>query len=278
MIKLEHKKSVISRFRLLVDIEVLMKKIKNVIKNYAVDIIGSSIYDILKFLFMNCIGFSTVGFAINKVFASYLPATICITISIIGAFLAIILIILLYKKHRKYKFRILSMNVNFEYMGDKMIITTITRVRAKRTNLDGIYNRYSWFEDEKTRVKCLTSGMRIERLPKKDTSNEYRVMFGRKLRKGEEVTYKTWVYCENKHKHFKDFYSREIITPLDHLVMTVVVPAKFGYTKIERSKILGSAYSDSSYSETFDFLNTYTWDIEEKPEIGYEYKLLWKKK
>lgn len=255
-----------------------MEKIKSIIKNYVVDIIGSSIYDILKFLLMNCIGFSTVVFAINKVIASYLPTAIGIFISIIGASFVIALIILLYKKYRKYKFRILSMDVNLEYMGDKVIITTITTVRAKRDNLDGIYNRYSWFEDEKTRVKCLTSGMRIERLPKKDTSNEYRVMFGRKLRKGEEVTYKTRVYCENKHKHFKNFYSREIIVPLDHLIMTVVVPSKFGYTKIERSKILGSAYSDSSYNETFEFFNTYTWDIEEKPEIGYEYKLLWKKK
>ncbi len=60
--------------------------------------------------------------------------------------------------------------------------------------------------------------------------------------------------------------------------MTVAVPTKFGYTKIERSRILGSAYSDSSSNKTFEFLNTYTWDIEEKLEIGYEYKLLWKKK
>lgn len=254
-----------------------MKKIQKVVTGYVSDFIGNSIYDVLKFIFMNFVGVSLSSYITQKVVSPYAPTIVVVILTTLAAILSVISILLAYKKYRKYKFRILSMYVNFEYMGDKVKITTETTVRAKRSNLDGIYNRYTWFADEKSRVRCLTAGMKIKRLPRKDTSNEYRVLFGRMLRKGDEVTYKTEVTCENKHKHFKNFYSREIITPLDHLVITVVIPAKYGYNIIERSKILGSAYSDFSESETFDFLNTYTWDIEEKPELGYEYKLLWKK-
>lgn len=254
-----------------------MRKVRNIVQDFIFNIIGNSVYDILKFLFTNCICISIVSFTTKKILDPYLPTIITILFTIIISIMFVVAIILGYRKYGKYQFKILLMNVNFEYMGDKVVVTTTNTIQSKRKNLNMVYHRYSWFEDEKTNVKCLTDGMKIKKLPKKDTSNEYIVVFGKKLKKGEKITYITQVHCENKHNHFKDFYSREIIIPMEHLTITVVIPAKFGYTQIERSKILGSAYSDLSNSETFSFLNTYTWDIDEEPRMGYEYKLHWKK-
>ena len=226
---------------------------------------------------MNFLGASLSLYITEKIVTPYVPIIVASIFAIINIVVTIALILVAYKKLRKYKFKILTIKVNFEYMGDRVRITTEACVRAKRSNLNSIYNRYSWFPDEKSYVKCLTAGMKIKKLPKRDTSIEYKVLFGKTLRKGEEITYTTQVICENKHKHFNDFYSRKIIAPIDHLTMTVVIPSEYGYNKIECSKILDSAYNDSSCSKTFDFLNTYTWDVEEVPKLGYEYKLLWKK-
>lgn len=254
-----------------------MKKVIERIRKYMSDIIGNSIYDILKFVLLSSSGVSVTGYAVQRIIEPYFSTLFVVIITAVVIGITTMLILWGYKKHRKYKYKIQDMNVNFEYTGDKIIATTETTVVSNRNDLSSIYSRYSWFDDEKSTVTCLTKGMKIKCLPKKDTSNEYLILLGRKLRKGDVITYKTRVCCENKHKHFNNFYSREIIRPVGNLTITVIVPSKFGYNKIERSKIKGSAYSDASDTEVFDFINTHTWNIGTRVEVGCEYKLIWHK-
>lgn len=194
----------------------------------------------------------------------------------LGISLASVIFVVVYSKLRKHKFRIKEMIIYFEYEQNQIIVTSEITVIALRANLCDIYNRYTWFPDEHSKVKCLTKGFAIKKLPQKDISYEYKVDFNRVLKKGEEITYKVRVINSNKHKHFKDFYSREIIAPIDNLTINISIPSRYGFSKITRSIIFGSAYSDQSDSKTFDFNNAHTWEIG-APKLGYEYKLEWVK-
>lgn len=254
-----------------------MSKINSVVKQYIQDFIGNGIYDLIKFL-LGLFTMTTIGTGITYKILDLLLTNVylIITISICIMLIFIGIFIKIYSHIGKYKYHITEMNVNFEYSEDKVIVISKIEARALRNGLDKIYNRTTWFPDEKTRISCLEKEFSIERLPKRDTSNEYYVKFNRKLKKGEPITFTTKVVNGNKHRHFKDFYSREIITPLDKLNITVVVPSKYGYRFLTKETIKGSAYNDFVEKEKFEFVNTYTWKIE--PKLGYEYKLLWEKK
>lgn len=253
-----------------------MANISKYIKQYTQDFIGNGIYDIIKFIsqiIMTTIIGTGIVYEVSNIFFDniFLIVIICFTTVLILC----VIFIGVYKHIRKYKFRIISMDVNFEYLQDKVIVISKIHVKSLRKGLDRIYNRTTWFPDEKTRISCLEKEFSIERLPQKDTSHEYNVVFNRKLKKGEKITFTTKVINENKKRHFKNFYAREIITPLNELKITVVIPSKYGYKYLVKEINKGSAYNDFSDKDEIEFTNTYTWEID--PQLGYEYKLLWKK-
>lgn len=254
-----------------------MNKIYRVTKQYIQDFIGNGIYDLIKFL-LALFTTTTIGTGVTYKILDLLLTNVylIITISICIMLVFIVIFIKIYSHVRKYKYHITEMNVNFEYLEDKVIVTSKITVIALRKGLDKIYNRTTWYPDEKNRISCLEKEFSIERLPERDTSNEYYVKFNKKLKKGESITFTTKVVNGNKNRHFKDFYSREIITPMDKLNITVVIPSKYGYRFLTKETIKGSAYNDFAEKEKIEFLNTYTWEIE--PKLGYEYKLLWEKK
>lgn len=255
-----------------------MSTIQKYVKQYTQDFIGNGIYDLLKFLLglfiTTIIGTGAIYEITGLLFEN---KYIIFLISICAMILSIFVFVLVYKYIRKYKYKIIKMEVNFEYKQDKVIVISKIKVRALREGVDRIYNRTTWFPDEKTKISCLEKQFSIERLPKRDTSNEFNVKFNKNLKKGEIITYTIKVVNENKKRHFKDFYSREVITPMDELIITVVIPAKFGYKYLTKETIKGSAYNDFVEKEEFEFLNTYTWKID-KPKLGFEYKILWEKK
>lgn len=254
-----------------------MSKVYRVIKQYIQDFVGNGIYDLIKFLLGLFITTIIGTGAIYKILNLLLTNVyLIITISFCVMMVFIIIFVKIYSHFRKYNYHITEMIVNFEYSEDKVIVISKITARALRKGLDKIYNRTTWFPDEKTRISCLDKEFSIERLPIRDTSNEFYVKFNKKLKKGELITYTIKVVNENKYKHFRDFYSREVIAPIDKLIITIVIPSKYGYKFLTKETIKGSAYNDFSEKEKIEFLNTYTWEIE--PQLGYEYKLLWEKK
>lgn len=255
-----------------------MNNIRNVIKQYVHDFIGNGIYDLIKF-FSGLLITAIVGTGIVYKFLDLLllKTNLVIIISVCMLFVFTITFIIIYRHFRKYKYHITEMDINFEYMGDKVVVISNITVKVLREGLDRVYNGVTWFPDEKTRISCLEQNFSIERLPKRDTFIEYYVKFNRKLKKGEHITFTTRVVNENKHNHFKNFYNRKIITPIDKLNITVVIPRKYGYKYITKEATKGSSFNDFVEKEKFEFLNTYTWEIN-KPKLGFEYKLLWEKK
>lgn len=230
-----------------------MSNIRRNFKQYVHDFIGNGVYDFLKFLLglfiTTAIGTRTVYELANSFFEN---KYYILLLSVFTMILSVTIFVTFYKHIKKAEFKIIEMNVNFEYMLDKVIVISEIKIKALRKGLDRKYNRTTWFPDEKTKISCLEKEFSIEMLPKRDTSNEYYVKFNRILKKGE------------------------IITPMNKLTIIVVIPAKYGYRYITKEVIKGNAYSDLSSREKFELLNTYTWEIEQ-PQLGYEYKLLWEK-
>lgn len=252
-------------------------RLKEVILGYIHDIIGNSIYDILKFLagtlITTIISGGTIGILLRKYLSNVYLIAVLIFATVIASLLSFFIV---YRAYRKNKYRILSMKINFEYAGEKVIVTSTITVKALRNGLDSIYNRYTWYEDERSKVRCLSKGHKIRRLPRKDISYEYDVLFGKTLKRGEEITFITRVENTNVNGHFLNFYSREIITPIDFLSITVVIPSKYKIKEIYRTVIKGSAYSDFSSKKAFPFQNSHTWEIPKKDlHIGWEYKISW---
>lgn len=249
---------------------------KNSIKNFVLDLVSNGIYDVIKFVFGLLITtFVSGGLAklILGIFTKRIILTIIIIILMI--ILSITCYVLIYKKkYKKYKYRLKSIDINFEYLGSKIIVTSKIRAQALKSGLHRIYNRYTWFDDEKSNIRCISPGYTITRLPRKDTSYEYYVDFHRILKKGEVVTYIVRVTCYNYKKHFKNFYTREIITPTDYLSICINISSKYNVKKLICSVIKGSAYNSFVEKEEIPFLISYKWVIPE-PRLGWEYKVSW---
>ena len=249
----------------------MKKKVIEYIDNF----IGNSVYDISKFIFFLLVpsGMITtfVDNAISKVvenaFAVFLISCLVLISSVIAA-------LILYKNFRKYKFEYIYQNVTFEYSLERMVVTTEYKVKAKRNNLKSMYSRSSWFKDEKQKIKCLNKNYKIIFLEKRDTSTEFEVVFDSPMKKNEVRTITVRVEVTNKHRQFENFYSREIISPVNELNITLVIPSKYKVKSILKEEIYGSVRNEKSTTKKEDFNVFYVWTIP-KPKMRYEYKISW---
>ena len=248
------------------------ERFRKYFRKYKEDVIGKSLFELVKFFFLYALVFPFLSGVLSFLFS------LGGIVFILTAIITTIIFIVIFGKVRfsnKSKFKILKINVTFEYLGDKVITTSEVTAKAKRAGLDKMYNHYTWFDDEKSSIRCLTKNFKIQRLKgAKDTNKQYNVLFDRILKKNEIVIFKVRVIGENKNKHFKNFYTREIIAPTDNLCITLIIPSVFNVTKIKKSINGVIPKKGLIDEEEISFLGTYTWDIS-FPVIGYEYTLSW---
>ena len=253
-----------------------MKSVKRIVKKYFDDIVGNGVYDIFKFVVFLIISQlipTGVFVAIKQYFTS--NQFLLVIITAILSMIAGLIFLLIYKAHRKFKYKIISIEDIFEYDIEKITLTSKSVVKPKRRGLDRIYNHYSWFPDEKSSVRCLTKGYKIKRLPKKDLNYEYDILFGKTVKKGIPLHYSERIIGENKNRHFKNFYSRNIISPIDSLKITLIIPSKYNVNKIYTEEIFRSHRDElSTPPKEIDFSVSYTWEIPD-PKVGWKYKISW---
>ena len=249
----------------------MKKKVMEYIDNF----IGNSIYDILKFIFFLLIpsGMITtfVESAISKVVKNTFVVVLVTCLVLISS---VIVVLIIYKNIRKYKFEYIYQYVTFEYSLERMVVTTEYKVKAKRNNLKSMYSRSSWFKDEKQKIKCLNKNYKINYLENRDTSTEFEVVFDSPMKKNEVRTITVRVEVTNKHRHFENFYSREIISPVNELKITLVIPSKYKVKSILKEEIYGSFRDERSISKKVDFNIVFVWTIR-KCKMRYYYKISW---
>ena len=107
-----------------------------------------------------------------------------------------------------------------------------------------------------------------------DTNINYNVVFDETLETGKEVEYSVKVVLSNKNKHFKRFFSSEIITPIENLDIHLNIEDK-SVQKVYTQKISSSPMNvRTEHPVEHDLLSTYHWHIP-KPELNFEYKVYW---
>ncbi len=139
-----------------------------------------------------------------------------------------------------------------------------------------IHNRITWFADEGIDLDSLTDGVSIERLDLHDTNLNYNVIFDHELKKGEEVTFKIRTTLSNKQKHFNNFFSTEIITPINELNIHLTI-ADESIKKVYTQKLSSSPMNVRTEKPVeHPFYSPFHWYIS-NPELNFEYKIFWEK-
>lgn len=137
-----------------------------------------------------------------------------------------------------------------------------------------IHNRITWFADENITLESLTEGVSIEYLDLRDTNLNYNVVFDHILKYGEEIEFKIKAILSNEKKHFANFVSTEIITPIKclniHLNIFDILVGKIYTQKISSSPMNIRTEEPSEHI----FYSPYHWHIP-NPELNFEYKIFW---
>lgn len=152
----------------------------------------------------------------------------------------------------------------------KKTVETIANVDGK----DREHNRVTWFPDETIKVTSLTDGITIQELNLPDTNFNYNVVFDHPIKKGETITYSVRTELSNKQHHFKNFFSAQIITPVEELDITLFVFDK-NIEKVYTQKISSSPLNTRTEEKREKpYVDSFRWIIN-NPEINFEYVISW---
>ena len=137
-----------------------------------------------------------------------------------------------------------------------------------------VHNRITWFADETIDLISLTDGVHIEPMDLRDTNLNYNVVFDHVLKEGEEIEFRIKAVLSNKKQHFANFFSTEIITPIDTLSIHLNLLDK-SIKKVFTQKLSSSPMNiRTELPEEHNFFSPYHWRIQ-KPELNFEYKIYW---
>jgi hypothetical protein len=158
--------------------------------------------------------------------------------------------------------------------GDKIFYQKLCKSRVLRGGFNKLHNRITWFADEEVYLTSLTENVKIEHIDLKDTNLNYNVVFGHELIKDEIIEYCIKAVLTNKNKHFKNFFSTEVIAPIESLNMHLKVIDSH-VNKYYTQKIASSPMNVRTEKPVEHSLYEVAhWRIEQ-PEINFEYKVFW---
>lgn len=139
---------------------------------------------------------------------------------------------------------------------------------------DRIHNRITWFADEEIFLTSLTEGVSVEYLDLRDTNLNYNVVFDHVLEKGEEVEFRIKAILSNNKKHFENFFSTEVITPIKNLNIHLNL-SDLSIKKVYTQKLSSSPMNvRTEIPKEHIFYSPYHWSIS-NPELNFEYKIYW---
>ncbi len=173
-------------------------------------------------------------------------------------------------------FNIEHIEIDIDYYVHEKYITYIKKCRSKvlTNGFQKLHNRITWFSDESVEVHSLTNGVSIEKLDLHDTNLNYNVVFNHSLQKDEEIEFQVKAILSNINKHFKNFFSTEVITPIKHLNIHLHISDPT-VSKIYTQKVSSSPMNlRTEEPNEHDFSASYHWYIQ-NPELNFEYKIFW---
>lgn len=169
---------------------------------------------------------------------------------------------------------------NRYYIGlDKIIFNKSINASMVDGGFDALHSKITWFPDEEVTIISKTPQCSIELLDVKDTSNNFNIKFDHILEQEEVVESEFCALLTNKNKHFRDFVSTQIISPVSILTIEVEFAPdyllKHRVKSIRTQKIFDSLMSSRTEPpEEHCFQNPFRWVLK-KPELHFEYQISW---
>ncbi len=176
----------------------------------------------------------------------------------------------------KFKFHILSLDVSFEYQGDK--VTVYQRIVARPTffSQKQMFHKKEWFSDEEFEFVSLTDGFEVVRAKSIGDAHEFFVRFDRKYHFWEKVTFETRFTGKNEQRQYKNFYCYDVICPTDKLSIEISIPREFSTRQAWLKSYYVHENCKGSKVETIHFNNHYKWNVPTPPKIGWSYQFEWR--
>lgn len=140
--------------------------------------------------------------------------------------------------------------------------------------MNKLHNRITWFADEDVEITAVSNNITIEKLELHDTDINYNVVFKDELKQFDQIEFCIQAKLSNKHKHFKDFFSTEIIAPLRSLNVHLNIEND-DIQRICTQKIATNIMNKNTQNpDEYAFRSPFHWHID-NPEIHCEYKIYW---
>lgn len=168
------------------------------------------------------------------------------------------------------------LEIDIDYYVEEENIVYIKNCKSKVLveGKDKIHNRITWFADEKVTLTALTEGVSIEYIDLRDTNLNYNVVFDHVLEKGEEIEYRVKAVLSNYKRHFENFFSTEVITPINDLNIHLNL-SDTSIDKVYTQKLSSSPMNRRTESpKEHTFFSPFHWRIK-NPELNFEYKIYW---
>jgi hypothetical protein len=166
--------------------------------------------------------------------------------------------------------------IDIDYYVEESGITYIKTCKSRIliSGKNKIHNRITWFADENIEISSLTAGVKIEYLDLRDTNLNYNVVFDHEFVRNEDVEYCIKAVLTNTNRHFKNFFSTEVIAPIENLAIHLNL-SDTSVSKIYTQKVSSSPMNIRTESpKEHAFHSPYHWRIL-KPELNFEYKIYW---
>lgn len=163
---------------------------------------------------------------------------------------------------------------DYSVFENEIVFIKRCKVRIKCSGTNSIHCRVTWFADETVYVEPIEDTFSIQYLDLHDTNTNYNVVFDRELKKDEIVEFGVKIYMSNINRHFNNFFSTEVITPIKRLDIHLN-HIYYDVSSIFTQKISSSPMNTRTEKpEKHQGLLPFHWHID-NPELHFEYKIFW---
>lgn len=173
-----------------------------------------------------------------------------------------------------YNLEHLEIDIDYYVQDESIIYIKTCRSKVLVSGKNKMQNQITWFADEEIILSSLTENISIEYLNLRDTNLNYNIVFDHELQKGEEIEFRIKAVLSNRNKHFKNFFSTQIITPIKKLNIHLNLSDP-SVTKVYTQKLSSSPMNvRTEQPKDHIFCTPYHWYIS-NPELNFEYKIYW---
>ncbi len=251
-----------------------MKKLKSSIKHYIKESLDSLIIDQLASIAFSALITWVLGNNLQALDNPNVPTYMKFLLLLIAFFIVYIISTIIQLRPHRYKFRILSLNIIVEYLGDTINVYNTYTFKTNRFRANKMYTRRTWFSDEKFEFKAKTEGYKIEKIGKLGNEYEYNVVFPKPQYFWQTRTYKTFFSGTNKKRKFENFYWYDVICPTNKITIDVRIPKEYCTEEVNLKSFLEHEGSVGSKKDAIKFDGAYRWEIE-PAKLGWSYKFEW---